>query len=190
MQPLSFVSSMRDNCEDVRVLVVLRMLYHINNFSFSTQAMPCGVGPEKLTLLQVVDSTAQSLMSARLTSASPSMPSLHLRHVPDQVLPWPEVIEEACAFRESLADTPAMYDAYVPTTMQPDGEETTLFLLDTSLFPVVNQLRNAPGLAAIKYNEYPEGFDLPGKVLTCQLSLRSSCNQSCNLFIHFLAVVC
>ncbi len=152
--------------------------------------MPCGVGPGKLTLLQLVDSTAQLVKPARRIDKSTNMLCNNLRHVPDQVLPWPEVIEEACAFRESLADTPAMYDAYVPTTMQPDGEETTLFLLDTSLFPVVNQLRNAPGLAAIKYNEYPEGFDLPGKVLTCQLSLRSSCNQSCNLFIHFLAVVC
>ena len=162
MQPLSFVSSMRDNCEDVRVLV-LRMLYHINNFSFSTQAMPCGVGPDKLTLLQVVDSTAQSLMSARLTSASPSMPSLHLRHVPDQVLPWPDVVEKACAFRESLPATPALYDGYVPAAQRFDGKEVFLLLLDMTLFSVVNQLENVPDLAAMKVNDYPFAFDLPGK---------------------------
>ena len=42
------------------------------------------------------------------------MPALHLRHVPDQVLPWPEVVEGACAFRDSLPATPALYDGYVP----------------------------------------------------------------------------
>ncbi len=125
--------------------------------------MPCGVGPEKLTLLQIVDSTAQPLKPAMLMSTSTSMPSLHLRHVPDQVLPWPDVVEEAWTFRESLPATPALYDAYVPAAQQPGGEESTLMLLDYSLFPVVNQLENVPGLAAIKFNEFPEGFNLPGK---------------------------
>ncbi|DBB06155.1 TPA: hypothetical protein ACH3X3_009708 [Trebouxia sp. C0006] len=119
-------------------------------------------GPEKLTLLQVVDSTAQSLMSARLTSASPSMPSLHLRHVPDQVLPWPDV-EKACAFRESLPATPALYDGYVPAAQRFDGKEVFLLLLDMTLFSVVNQLENVPDLAAMKVNEHPFAFDLPGK---------------------------
>ena len=128
--------------------------------------MPYGVGPKKLTLLQVVDSTAQPLKSARLMSTSTSMPSQHLRHVPDQVLSWPEVVEEACAFRESLPATPALYDGYVPAAQQPGGEEGTLLLLDSSLFPVVNQLGNVPGLAAMKFNEYPEDFDLPGKCVS------------------------
>jgi len=35
-----------------------------------------------------------------------------------------------------------------------------LMLLDYSLFPVVNQLENVPGLAAMKFNQFP-------KVLTC-----------------------
>ena len=118
--------------------------------------MPCSVGPEKLTLLQIVDSTAQPLKSAMLMSTSTSMPSLHLRHVPDQVLPWPDVVEEACAFRDSLPATPAVYDAYIPEERyQPTEEAATLMLLDGTLFRLVNQLANVPGLAAMNFNQSP-----------------------------------
>ncbi|DBA82140.1 TPA: hypothetical protein ACH3X1_007129 [Trebouxia sp. C0004] len=96
------------------------------------------------------------------------MPSLHLWHVPDQVLPWPDIVEEACAFRESLPATAALYDSYVPAAQQPGGEEGTLMLLDNSLFPVVNQLDNITGLAAMKFIEFPEGFDLPEGVEVSQ----------------------
>ncbi len=124
--------------------------------------MPCDVGPKKLTLLQVVDRTAQPLKPARLMSTSTSMPCSCLRHVPDQVLPWLGVVEEACAFRESLPATPALYDDYVPAAQQPGGEESTLMLLDDSLFPVVNQLDNVPGFAPMKFSEFPDDFHLPG----------------------------
>ncbi len=126
--------------------------------------MPCGVGPKKMTLLQFADSTLQPLKAAMPMSTSTSMPSFHLRHVPDQVLPWPDVVEEACAFRDSLPATPAVYDAYVPEERyQPTEEAATLMLLDGTLFRLVNQLANVPGLAAMNFNQSPRGLDLPGK---------------------------
>lgn len=54
-----------------------------------------GVGPKKLTLLQVVDSAAQPL-AARRMSTNTSMSSQHLTHVPDQVLPWSVLSERVC----------------------------------------------------------------------------------------------
>ncbi|KAL0026200.1 hypothetical protein WJX77_001659 [Trebouxia sp. C0004] len=58
---------------------------------------------------------------------------------------------------ESLLATAALYDGYVTAAQQPGGEEGTLMLLYHSLFLVVNQLDNVPGLAAMKFN-----------ALTCQ----------------------
>ena len=46
-------------------------------------------------LLQVVDSTAQPFKYAIPPSTSTSMPKKYLRHVPDHVLPWLRVEEEA-----------------------------------------------------------------------------------------------
>jgi hypothetical protein len=129
--------------------------------------MPCGVGPKKLTLLQLADSTLQPLEPAMRMSTSTSMPSLHLRHVPDQVLPWPEVVEEACAFRDSLPATPALYDAYVPEEKyQPRDEAGTLLLLDGSLFRLINKVESVPGRAAMKFDDSPQGLDLPGKLVS------------------------
>jgi len=54
------------------------------------------------------------------------------------------------------------YDDYVPAAQQPGGEESTLMLLDDSLFPVVNQLDNVPGFAPMKLSEFPDDFHLPG----------------------------
>lgn len=127
------------------------------------QGVPCDVGPRKLTLLQVVDKPAQPFVYAWPPSTSTIMPSQHLRHVPDQVLPWLGVTEQACAFRERLPATPAVYGCYMPTIMQPNNEGTALWLLDNTFFSVANQLGNEPGLAAIKFNEFPEGFKLAGK---------------------------
>ena len=89
---------------------------------------------------------------------------MHLRHVPDQVLPWLGFEEEALAFRETLPDTPAIYDGYVPATVQP----STLDVLDASqsLFPVVNQMRDIPNLAPVKLNDHVANFNLKGKFVS------------------------
>jgi len=87
--------------------------------------------------------------------------------VPDQVLPWPEVLEEACAFRDSLPATPALYDAYVPEEKyQPRDEAGTLLLLDGSLFRLINKVESVPGRAAMKFDDSPQGLDLPGKLVS------------------------
>ena len=125
--------------------------------------MLCDVGPNKLTLLQVVGSTAQPFKYAQTPSTSNSIPPKDLRHVADKVLPWLGVEEQACAFRESLPATPALYDRYMPTTLHPYDEGTALMLLGGTLFSVANQLGDVPGLAAIKFNEFPGDFDLAGK---------------------------
>ena len=63
--------------------------------------------------------------------------------------------------------------------LQPHDERTALALLDMNLFSVANQLGSAPGLAAIKFNDYPESFGLPGKriSLVCMHHLIYSCVQ-------------
>ena len=138
--------------------------------------MLCDVGPKKLSLLQVIGSTAQPFKYGLTSNTSTSMPPDHLRHAPDQVLPWLGVEEEALAFRESLPATSAMYDGYVPTVVQLSSEEGTLLLLDWTLFPVVNQLGDLPGLASMKFNEHAKGFGLNGM---CE----HACNtRLCNLF--------
>ncbi|KAL3137453.1 hypothetical protein ABBQ38_004744 [Trebouxia sp. C0009 RCD-2024] len=127
-------------------------------------------GPRKLTLLQLVDIPSQPFVYARPPSTSSIMPSRHLRHVPDQVLPWLGVEEQACAFKERLPATPAIYDCYMRMTCHPCNEVSALMLLDGTVFSVANQLGNVPGLAAIKFNEFPDGLDLaatPDRVWTC-----------------------
>ncbi len=52
-----------------------------------------------LTVLQLVDSTAQPVKPARHISKSTNMLCNDLRHVPDQVLPWPEVCRGSPCFQ-------------------------------------------------------------------------------------------
>lgn len=127
--------------------------------------MLCDEGLNKadwLTLLQVVNSTAQPFKCAIPSNTSLSMPKTCLRHVPDQVLAWLRLEEEALAFRESLPATPAIYDGLVTTAMQPTSEDITLMLMDGTLFPVVIQLGDLPGLAAMKFNGVAKGLGLNG----------------------------
>ena len=154
--------------------------------------MPCGAGPRKLTLLQLVDIPSQPFVYARPLSTSTSMPSQHLRHVPDQVLPWLGVEEQACAFRERLPATPAVYDCYMPATLHPYDEGSALMLLDGTLFSVANQLGDVPGLAAIKFNEFPGGFDLAGEriSLVCNKRISLVCMHQAILLVMYCSLFC
>ena len=143
--------------------------------------MLCDVGLNKLTLLQVLDSTAQPFKYAIPPSTSTTLPKGYLRHVPDQVLPWLRVEEEALAFRESLPATPAIYEAYVPTTMQPTSADSALVLMDGTFFPVVNQLGHLPGFAAMKFNEIAKGLKLGGAYASLLACLQQLVMQSVHL---------
>ena len=46
---------------------------------------------------------------------------------------------------------PALYDGYVPAAQEPGGEESSLMLLDCSLFPVVNELDSVPAVTAMNF---------------------------------------
>ena len=70
--------------------------------------------------------------------------------------------------------------------MQPSSEEGTLLLMDGTLFPVVNQLGNLPGLAAMKFDEFATGFGLDGTCVSMlAITVRAICSlaSSCDLQI-------